>query len=93
MNLILINVIIPLKFAYQKHIGVYNSEELIDLIESIPPEKNKIVNIFNKIHLPARNALDSQAILQLNKQYCLQNKCLSCDIGHFILKQGLENEY
>ena len=93
MNLMLINVIIPLKFAYQKHVGIYNSQELIDLIESIPPEKNKIVSIFNKINLPARNALDSQAILQLNKEYCLQTKCLSCDVGHFILKKGLQNEY
>ena len=93
MNLMLINVIIPLKFAYQKHVGVYNSEKLFDLIESIPPEKNKIVNIFNKINLPARNALDTQAILQLNKAYCFENKCLSCDIGHSILKQGLKNEF
>ena len=93
MNLILINVITPLKFAYQKYIGNYNSEEIIDLVEGIPPEKNKIVSIFNKIKLPAKNALDTQAILQLNNAYCSQNKCLSCDVGHFIIKHGLQNEY
>lgn len=89
MDIILINVILPLQFAYQKYQGIEDSERIISLIEQIKPEKNKIINIFNKINLPAKNALDSQAILQLNKRYCLANKCLSCAIGHHILKQGL----
>jgi len=87
IDVILINVIVPLKFAYQKHLGQNDTEQIINLMETIKPEKNKIVDIFNKINLPAQNALDSQAILQLNKEYCLKNKCLSCDIGNYILKK------
>ena len=90
MDVILINVIIPLKFAYQKYRGEYNANLIISLIESIKAEKNRIVSIFNKINLKSRNALDTQAILQLNENYCSQNKCLSCDIGHYILKQGIQ---
>jgi len=89
---ILINVIIPLKFAYQKHFDTYNEDEIINLIESIKPEKNRIVTTFNKINLIAKNALDTQAIIQLNQKYCSQNKCLSCEIAFRILKKGLLDE-
>ncbi len=89
VNLILINVVIPIKFAYQQHLGDYDNDKLIELIEKLPAEKNKIIKIYRDINLPAKNALDTQAFIQLNKNYCIQNKCLSCDIGHAILKQGL----
>ena len=90
---ILINVVVPLKFAYQKHFDTYNEDEIINLIESIKPEKNRIVTTFNKIDLKAKNALDTQAILQLNQKYCSQNKCLYCEIAHKILKKGLISKH
>jgi len=89
IDILLINVIVPLKFAYQKYKGNYNETEIIDLIESVKPEKNKIVNIFTKIDLIAKNALDTQAIIQLNENYCQKNACLRCDVGHFIIRKGL----
>lgn len=92
IDIIIINVIVPLKFSYQKYHGTYNNEEIIKLIESIKPEKNSIINIFNKVNLIAGNALDSQAIIQLNENYCRKNKCLQCEIGHSILKKELKNE-
>jgi len=93
IDVILINVIVPLKFAYQKHRGIYNEDEIIDLIEQIAPEQNRIISTFAKINLPARNALDSQAIIQLNENYCKKNRCLHCDIAHHILKNGLKDIY
>ena len=90
MDIILINVIIPLKFAYQKYFGQSDHDNIIQLIELIKPEKNKVVDSFTKINLKIKNALDTQAILQLNINYCLKKKCLSCDIGHYILKQGIK---
>ena len=89
VNLILINVVIPLKFAYQQHLGMYDNDTLIDLMENLPAEQNKIVKIYKNMHLPVKNALDSQAFIQLHNNYCIQNKCLSCDIGHQILKHGI----
>jgi hypothetical protein len=88
IDVILINVIIPLKFAYQKHKGIYNEEEIIGLIESIKPEQNRIITTFAKVKLPAKNALDSQAIIQLNENYCKKEKCLQCDVAHKILKNA-----
>ena len=93
IDVLLINVIIPLKFAYQKYQDSYDEDEIIKLIESIKPEQNRIVDSFKKINLMAKNALDTQAMLQLNTQYCTKNKCLSCDIAHYILKNGLQYDY
>ncbi len=89
VNLIIINVVVSLKFAYQQHVGHYDNDTLIELMEKLPAEKNKIVRIYNNINLPSKNALDSQAFIQLYQNYCIPKKCLSCDIGHNILKKGL----
>jgi len=90
MDVILINVVVPLKFAYQKYTGQEDIESIFDFIEQIKPEKNKIVNIFVKLSMDVPDALATQAILQLNSKYCLPKRCLSCDVGHYIIKQGLE---
>lgn len=86
IDIILINVIIPLKFAYQKYNGNGSEEEIVNLIKKIKPEKNRIVTIFSKVDLIAKNALDTQAIIQINENYCNKKRCLHCDIGHSILK-------
>ena len=93
IDLILINVIVPLKFEYQKYYGIYDENEIVDLIESISPEQNRIISTFAKINLKAQNALDSQAIIQLSEQYCKKNKCLHCDFAHYILKNSLDDIY
>ncbi len=89
---ILINVVVPLKFSYQKYKGEYNPDEIINFIEQIKPEKNRIVDIFHKVKLHSKNALDTQAIIQLSENYCKKDKCLACDIGHEILKNDIKDE-
>src|SRR5690606_8043382 len=53
---IVINVIVPVKFAYAKSLGKDINEELIDLLVSLPPEKNTIIAGFAERGLKARNA-------------------------------------
>ena len=89
---ILINVVVPLKFSYKKNKGIYNPDEIINFIEKIKPEKNRIVDIFHKLKLHSKNALDTQAIIQLNENYCRKERCLSCDIAHAILKKNFKDE-
>jgi len=89
VDIILINVIVPIKFAYQKQFDIYDEDEIVALMESIKPEKNRVIATFQKVNVLAKNALDTQAILHLNENYCTKKKCLSCDIAHFILKTKL----
>lgn len=83
---ITINVIIPLKYVYAKHRGVDLFEELTDLLRSLPSEKNTLINRFSERGLKPRNALESQAFLELKKQFCDEKKCLNCALGLQILK-------
>ncbi|MDR2968395.1 MAG: DUF2851 domain-containing protein, partial [Tannerellaceae bacterium] len=66
-------------FAYgkQKRRDDY-CERAIHLLETIPPEKNSIVRAFESAGLPAQNAGDTQALIQLKREYCESKKCLYC---------------
>ena len=86
IDLILINTIIPVRFAYEQSLQKESSQEIIDLIEAIQPEKNIVINKFSAIRVVAKNAFESQSLLQLKKEYCEAKKCLQCAVGVHLLK-------
>lgn len=86
IDLIVMNTIVPMRFAYARHIGKEVSEELIGLLTTIGAEKNVIVDKFRFFGLNIRNAFDSQSLLQLKNEYCNHGKCLQCGIGIELLK-------
>ena len=88
IDLLLINTIIPLKFAYAKCLGKEINEEIIQLIQQISSEKNSIVNKFNELKKVSKSALQSQALIQLKDNYCDKNKCLQCEIGNAFLNRN-----
>jgi len=83
---IIINVLIPMKFVYAKSIGKEVSDELLDLLGSLPAEENSVLENFSRMGFEAENAIQSQAYLELKKYYCDEKKCLNCAIGLQILK-------
>jgi len=85
IDLIIINTIIPLKFSYAKSQGKFIDEDLFKLIKQIKMEKNSIVSRFLDIKKIEKNALNSQALLQLKSQYCDKNKCLRCAVGNSLI--------
>ena len=86
VDLLLINTIIPIKFAYAQSQGKDISEELIALLESIPAEKNVIIEKYSDFGIKAKNAFETQALLQLKNEYCNQKRCLECGIGLELMK-------
>ena len=87
VNLLVINTIIPLRFTYSLSQNKDITQELIDLATLIPAEQNVIIEKFKIFGLQVNNVYESQALLQLKKNYCDNKKCLDCAIGHFILKK------
>ena len=85
IDLLLINTIIPLKFVYLKHIGKLDEELILQLIQQIKPEKNSIIEKFNFLKIETKNALETQALLQLKNNYCNKNQCLQCAVGNKLL--------
>jgi len=85
IDLLLINTILPLKFCYARHKGLEVHEKILRIAVEIKTEKNSTVANFKKYGVPAMNAKDSQALLQLYNDYCLKNKCLQCAVGMQLL--------
>jgi hypothetical protein len=86
INLLIINTIIPIKFAFAKSQGKENAEILINLLNTIPGEKNNIIEKFSTFGINSKNAFQTQALLQLKNEYCNLKKCLQCAIGLDLLK-------
>ena len=87
INLLIINTCIPLLFAYGRHTS---HEELcdraFDFLEQLKAENNHIVRMWQECGLQVRSAGDSQALIQLKKEYCDRKDCLRCRIGYEYLR-------
>jgi hypothetical protein len=86
IDLLLINTILPIQFAYAKSQGKEISEDLLELLRTISPEKNGIIEKFSHFGIPSKNAFETQSLLALKNDYCNQKKCLQCAIGIELLK-------
>jgi hypothetical protein len=88
IDLIIINTIIPLQFAYAKSQGKEMDEDLIHILNDVGPEKNSILDKFSSFGIQAKNAYESQSLLQLKNEYCDKSRCLECAIGMELLKNS-----
>lgn len=85
MELLLVNVVIPLKFAYHRTLGREGSDEIVRLAISLKPEQNSVISNYSDLGVACENGLESQGLLQLYNSYCDKNKCLQCPVGISIL--------
>ena len=60
-------------------------DRALEILEQIPAEKNSAINRWAEAGIVAANALESQSLLQLQRNYCEPRKCLDCTIGHKII--------
>ena len=89
LDIILINTVAPMMFAYGKYHRLPEyTERALMVLERIPPEENRIIHMFRTAGILARNAGDTQALIQLKRNYCEQKKCLFCHFGFQLLKSA-----
>jgi len=91
LNTLIINAVVPVFFAY----GLRNKapeycEKATRILQYLPPEKNNIATTFNNAGIACSNAGDTQALIQLKREYCEKKKCLFCRIGFRLLKHGVQ---
>ncbi|WP_303012033.1 DUF2851 family protein [uncultured Bacteroides sp.] len=82
-DLIIINTVVPFLYAY----GLHKANERMcgragRFLEELKAEDNRIIRSWSDIGLPVANAADSQALIQLQKEYCDKRKCLYCRFGY-----------
>jgi hypothetical protein len=88
IDLIIINTVIPMRFAYAKSRAIAVGEDLIELLNEVAPEKNAIIDKFKSFGVKPLNAFETQAMLQLKNEYCSKGKCLECAIGVELMKSN-----
>ena len=88
INLLMINTAIPMLFAYGRH----TTKEVLcdrafDFLEQLKAENNHIIRMWQQVGLPVKSAGDSQALIQLKKEYCDKKDCLRCRFGYEYLRR------
>lgn len=87
LNLIIINTVVPFLYAY----GLHKADETLcdratRFLESLKAENNHITRLWDGAGLPVYTAADSQALIQLQKEYCNKKDCLRCRFGYEYLR-------
>ena len=87
LQLLLINTVAPMLFCYGKY---HNEEALceraVDLLDELKAENNFITRAWTEIGLKAKSAAQSQALIQLKRNYCDRKDCLRCRFGKHYLR-------
>ncbi|NDW08798.1 DUF2851 family protein [Dysgonomonas sp. 520] len=88
LDVLIINTIVPILFSYGKYVANEDlCERALAFLETIKAESNSIVREFASGGIQIRNAGESQAVIQLKREYCERRKCLFCRIGYHILAE------
>ena len=87
LNLIVINAVVPMLFAFgrSKAKEVY-CDRAFDFIEQCKAEKNAITKHWVQYGIKTETACDSQALIQLQREYCDKRQCLRCRFGYEFLR-------
>ncbi|HLX66106.1 MAG TPA: DUF2851 family protein [Puia sp.] len=83
---ILINAHIPFLYAFSiLRQELHQRDKALRWLHETPPENNTIIRRWQQIGMTAHSAADTQALLELRKNYCSEKKCLGCGIGRQLL--------
>lgn len=85
LNLIYINAVAPLYFAYGIACGKPSlTDAAHKLLHSLPAETNSIIRSWKNNGINPQSAADSQALLHLQRNYCDAQRCHLCRWGQKI---------
>ena len=92
LDLLMVNSIVPMLFAYGRHTRKdHLCDRAFDFLEQLKAEHNHIVSLWRECGLTVSNAGDSQALIQLRREYCERKDCLRCRIGYEFISSKHKN--
>lgn len=79
IDILLINTVIPYKYAYMQNRQV---DAAIQWLNAIKKEDNTIVRQWATLGQAIRTAADTQALIHLYQNYCQPHLCFNCHVGY-----------
>lgn len=88
VNLLIINSVAPMLFAY----GKYKSDQdlcdrALSLWQDLPAENNRFIRNWAAAGVECESSADSQALIHLTHFYCHNHDCLRCKFGYEYIKR------
>ena len=91
IDLIIINTIVPFLFYYGKTRKEDRfKDRAFQFLEALKAENNTIIEGWQNLGEMPKSAFQTQALIQLKKEYCDKKRCLDCAIGNAILSMKYE---
>jgi hypothetical protein len=89
VELLVINAVVPVLFVYGKAKQQQERcDTAVEILDSLPPEENSVVNDFTEAGLIPESAFATQALLELRTLWCRYHRCLDCHIGTSLIGMG-----
>lgn len=95
VNSLIINSVVPYQYAHAKAYSDESAQaEACALLAKLPAENNSIIRQWKLLGLKITNAAESQLYLHLYQNYCLEHRCMHCDVGYQIFTRAIgETDY
>ena len=91
LDLLIVNTAVPMLFAYGRYLGdEAMCGRAFDIMSQLKAEDNNVTRLWAECGVKAANAGDSQALMQLKREYCDRKDCLRCRIGYEYLRRAGE---
>ncbi len=85
---LMLNWYFPFRWYYATRYAPQLCEKILDDFSKIIKEENNIIKKLEHWGWKIDNGLESQGGIQIYKKYCLEKRCLDCNLGQWIIKNN-----
>ncbi|RMF45782.1 MAG: hypothetical protein D6750_11335, partial [Bacteroidetes bacterium] len=86
LHKVAINAVYPFAMYYHRLTGqLEKALEVLERFRSLPAENHQYARLYARWAYPAENAWQTQGQLQLWREACLAQWCLTCEVGRYLL--------
>jgi len=92
---IVINAFVPFLYAYAQYYSVpLFRDRALQWLAEADPEQNANLRVFLQGGQKPASGAETQALLELEREYCSRKRCLDCDVGQRLMsvQQGRQND-
>lgn len=87
IDVVILNLVPAFLFAYAAERGIPEyAERGISLLMNMKPESNSVISQWRRGGVRPKDALHTQALIQLRRNYCDRRRCMDCRLGQALIR-------